>query len=359
MTPHDEPQPPKRDVNWWLLIFSLFIAFVFFDPLQRQASRLEWVLTSLGVAAFLGLFVVVLVFHHRKPVALGAIAGMALLGFVFAPFNLGAAVFVIYATAVTPYAAAGDIRLTVTTIISILALVVAESWLLNLGWVFAAYSVAYGIVNGAGNLYAARQALTVERLAKVAERERIARDLHDVLGHTLSVIILKAELAGKLLDRDRERAKVEIGDVERISRAALAEVRQTIRGYRTESLQAELERARSTLETAGVAVECHSSPVGITPAQEGVLALALREAVTNVVRHAHASTCRLRLQEVDGTCQLEIQDDGRGGAHAEGYGMRGMRERIEAFGGTLLHDAGAGTRLTITLPLTATGTTAS
>ena len=215
------------------------------------------------------------------------------------------------------------------------------------------YSVGYAVVLGAGNTYAARQAFAAERLAKMAERERIARDLHDVLGHTLSVIILKAELAGKLLDRDLQRAKAEIADVEKISREALAEVRHTIRGYRSEGLQVEIERAKSTLETAGVAVEYHSARVGITPAQESVLALALREAVTNVVRHAQAKTCRLQLLQVNGVCRLEIQDDGRGGLHAEGDGLRGMRERIEALGGSLLQDAHAGTKLTITLPLAA------
>jgi two-component system sensor histidine kinase DesK len=103
----------------------------------------------------------------------------------------------------------------------------------------------------------------------------------------------------------------------------------------------EIERAKSTLETAGVAVEYHSTRVGITPAQESVLALALREAITNVVRHAQAKTCRLQLLQVNGVCRLEIQDDGRGGLHAEGDGLRGMRERIEALGGSLLQDAHA------------------
>ncbi len=98
----------------------------------------------------------------------------------------------------------------------------------------------------------------IEHLAKVAERERIARDLHDVLGHTLSVIILKSELARKLMDHDPARAKAEIADVEQTSREALAEVRSTIRGYRDHSLEAELKQAKATLETAGVTVKSES-----------------------------------------------------------------------------------------------------
>ena len=343
----------KQSVTWWPLLFTPYIGFLFLDPLQRHASRLEWALTILGVAVFLVLYSVALAFWYRRPIALGAVVGVAMLGFVFAPFNLGAAIFIIYATSFVPYAVGGEAGPSAALIALILSIVGMESWLLHLAWVFWVYSVGYAVVLGAGNTYAARQAFAAERLAKMAERERIARDLHDVLGHTLSVIILKAELAGKLLDRDLQRAKVEIADVEKISREALAEVRHTIRGYRSDGLQVEIERAKSTLETAGVAVEYHSTRVGITPAQESVLALALREAVTNVVRHAQAKTCRLQLLQVNGVCRLEIQDDGRGGLHAEGDGLRGMRERIEALGGSLLQDAHAGTKLTITLPLAA------
>ena len=133
----------------------------------------------------------------------------------------------------------------------------------------------------------------IEHLAKVAERERIARDLHDLLGHTLSLITLKAELARKLVDRDPQRAKQEMLDVEQTSRAALADVREAISGYRGEGLAAELVRARKTLETAGITVDCEFDQLPLTPAQETVLALALREAVTNVVRHAQAQRCKV------------------------------------------------------------------
>jgi two-component system sensor histidine kinase DesK len=346
-----EAPPEKQKVSLWPLLFTLFIGFIFLNPLQRHAGRIEWALTSVGVVIFLVLYTVALTAWKKRPVALGAIAGVALLGFVFAPFNDGAAIFIIYATAFVPYAVGGQAGLSAAVIGLILVVVGAESWLLHLRWVFAAYSVAYGVILGAGNVWAARKSLAVEGLAKIAERERIARDLHDVLGHTLSVVILKAELAGRLLDRDLDRAKTEIGDVEKIAREALAEVRQTIRGYRAEGLQAEIERAKSTLETAGVAVECHGTTVGLTPAQESVLTLVLREAVTNMVRHAKAKTCRIGLRQVNGTWLMEIQDDGRGGLHTEGYGMRGMRERIEAIGGRLMQDASSGTNLTIALPL--------
>ena len=346
-----EREGGSRKVGLWPLVFTVFIGFVFLDPLERHASPLEWTLLILGVAAFIGLYTVALLYSERREVALAAIAGVSLLGFAFAPFNAGAALFIIFATSFAPYAVRGEIRPSVAVIGLIMVVVALESWLLHLQWIFFTYSAVYALVLGTGNTYAARQAFATERLAKADERERIARDLHDILGHTLSLIILKAELAGRLLDGDLDRAKAEIGDVERISRQALAEVRQTISGYLSGGLQAELERAQSTLETAGVAVQSHTARVAMTPAHERVLSLVLREAVTNVVRHAGARNCRLRLETVAGGCRMEVADDGCGGWHVEGHGVRGMRERIEALGGTLARQVDAGTTLTVVLPL--------
>jgi len=166
------------------------------------------------------------------------------------------------------------------------------------------------------------------------------------------VIALKSELASKLMERDPQRAGNEIREVEQIARQALSEVRDTIRGYRAKGLAAELAQAKITLETAGLTVQCDAaSSVQLPPMQESVLALAVREAVTNVVRHAQARTCRLRLEQENGSCRLEIQDDGRGGSSLEGNGLRGMRERVQMLGGTLERISDDGTTLTITLPV--------
>lgn len=340
----------KPKTSWWSLLFTLFVAWVFVDPVQRHADWREWTLTIGGVLAFLASYTVAVMYWHRRPIALGAIACVTLLGCVFAPFNQGAAIFIIFATAFVPYALGGQIAPSVGVIGIILVVVGLESWLLHLSWVFPAYSVGYALIIGVGNIYAARQAFAAERLAKLSERERIARDLHDVLGHTLSVIVLKAELAGKLLDRDLERARAEIDDLQMISRQALSEVRNAIRGYRVQSLEAEFQQATSTLKTAGLTVESHFLRANLTPLQENVLALTLREAVTNVVRHAGAKNCRLQLQNAGDGCRLEVHDDGRGGITTEGFGLRGIRQRVEALGGTLVYESESGTKLTITLP---------
>jgi two-component system sensor histidine kinase DesK len=287
------------------------------------------------------------------------VAGITAIGAGLLPVNGGAITFFIYAAAFLGFLfePANGFK----ALGGILAVFLVECYLLNLpSWIWLDGLVITGII-GLVNIHFGQRKRTneklrlaqaeVEHLAKVAERERIARDLHDVLGHTLSVIVLKSELASKLMDRDLAKARKEISDVEQTARAALAEVRQAIGGYRAGTIQEEFARARSALETAGVSVDCNAEVVMLTPAQETVLALITREAVTNVVRHSQARLCRLRLERKDHSAQLEIQDDGRGGAQIEGNGIRGMRERIEALHGRLERDTAAGTRLTITLPI--------
>jgi two-component system sensor histidine kinase DesK len=181
------------------------------------------------------------------------------------------------------------------------------------------------------------------------ERERIARDLHDVLGHTLSLIVLKAELASKLTETDPARAAREIRDVEQVSRKALAEVREAIRGYRG-TLEDEIARAGSLLRAGGIHAELAIQLLPMGRGAEEALALALREAVTNTVRHAAAATCTVRVSAAGGVCTLVVEDDGRGGIGAEGHGLRGMRERVEALGGSVVWECHGGTTLTVTVP---------
>jgi two-component system sensor histidine kinase DesK len=138
--------------------------------------------------------------------------------------------------------------------------------------------------------------------------------------------------------------------VEQIARKALGEVREAIRGYRAEGLAAEIKRAHSTLDAAGVTLICEENPPDLTPTEESVLSLVLREAVTNVVRHAQASQCTMRFVAKEGKTSVVVEDNGRGGVREEGNGLRGMRERIEALGGRFAVDGTRGTRLTIELP---------
>lgn len=349
--------PKNHFLGWTPYAWLVYLFFFYLQPIYGHASVREWVITIAATLVFL-----VLYFRGYWLCGWSLVlntAGIALIGVLLTPHNPGAIAFFIYASAFVAFS--GDTSFALKLLGALLAILSVEAWFLHFSlgtWLTGAVFV---LIVGGVNIHfaqARRDARKlemaqeeVEHLAKVAERERIARDLHDVLGHTLSVIVLKSELASKLMDRDPERAKNEIRDVEKISRDALADVRHAIRGYRAKGLSEEMARARATLETAGVRFDCETREIGLTPAQESVLALVMREAVTNVVRHAEARTCKVELQRVNGDCMLQIEDDGRGGFQIEGHGIRGMRERIEALGGHVERSTGQGTRIKIILPL--------
>jgi two-component system, NarL family, sensor histidine kinase DesK len=348
-----------KDHGWSPLLWVVYLGFFFIDPVMSHASLRIWLLDLAGATVFLFLYFGL--FALESPRVAIHIGGMLLLGMLFLPINGGACTFFIFASAMLPFCVSSQTAAFVG--LAMIAMVGAiEGLLLHLnGWTLF-YAAVFPMIIGAGNtVFAERNRMNrklrkaneeIEHLAKVAERERIARDLHDVLGHTLSVITLKSELAGKLMEQDPVRAGKEIREVEQVSRQALSEVRDAIRGYRSQGLVAELARAKSTLETAGVSVQCEAATSMKIPAmQESVLSLAVREGVTNVVRHAQARTCRLRIEQQNGTCRLEIADDGQGFSSTEGNGLRGMRERVEMLGGTLERTTNSGTTLTISLPL--------
>ncbi len=178
----------------------------------------------------------------------------------------------------------------------------------------------------------------VARLAAENERNRIARDLHDLLGHSLTTITVKAGLARRLAARDPEWAAREIGEVERLGRSALTDVRAAVSGYREVSLAGELASAREVLRAAGIEAPAPPAVEVVDPAHSELFGWVVREGVTNVVRHSRARTCVIAL----GPTWLEIEDDGRGGPPDAGNGLAGLRERVAAAGGTVR--AGAGPR---------------
>ena len=176
----------------------------------------------------------------------------------------------------------------------------------------------------------------VSRLAIADERLRISRDVHDILGHSLSVIALKAQVARRLMRSDPDAAAEAIGDVEFVARESLAEVRAMITGYRQRSLADELQGARDVLDAAGIAFAVtRDSAVPPAPV-DSLLAWTVREGVTNVLRHSHAHRCDISLEASNGGFTVVIVDDGVGGvASAGGSGLHGLRERVGAAGGRL------------------------
>ncbi|HYH44552.1 MAG TPA: sensor histidine kinase [Thermoanaerobaculia bacterium] len=348
--------PDDPEIGWTPYAWLVYLTFPFGYLLFAPAPAAVWMATAGAAVAFLPIYFRGFWLHGRALIA--PAAAIAAIGLLLAPVNPGASTFVIYAASflgqLTPP------RLAVRALLALVGVLALVSWALGLHPAFwgpaAVISLLIGGINvhyaevGRANAKLRLTQQEVERLAQTAERERIARDLHDLLGHTLSLITLKAELAGKLLPRDAAAAGREIREVERISREALREVRSAVSGYRSEGLSAELARARLALETAGVRLEYLVTPLDLEPAQETALGFAVREAVTNVVRHAGARTCRIRLEQDADATRLEVEDDGHGGTGPDGNGLRAMRERIEGLGGTLEHHGGAGTRIAVRLP---------
>jgi len=374
-----------QDRNRWAWLWLAYTGFLFIGPIL-EPSRNLWLGTLAVFAIFFGVF-----FRYVRSTAQGRptrfwiIAATFALGLVTFPWNHGGSTFFVYTAAFLPFSVVSVRRVLALFFLEALLILAegsifhAQQGFLYINWPNTFVAIFITLIIGGGNIFFAQQKRADCQLreaqkenmalAAVAERERIARDLHDVLGHTLSVIVLKAELASRLIQRDEasdhKRAAGEIADVERVARTALAEVREAIGGYRSRGLTAEIEAARHTLDAAGVTLllesdattanDTSSSVAHLSAAEETALSLALREAVTNIVRHARATTCRLRFFTEDGRHRLVVEDDGEHSITLEGNGLRGMRERIESLGGQLSLERDHGTRLLIELPLRSQG----
>jgi two-component system, NarL family, sensor histidine kinase DesK len=359
---------PSDVTRWMRYVWLVYLGTLLFQPaLDPAAGLLDWVAVVGLIAVFLPLYLA----GHRAAddrQLLTIVTAMAALGVVGSLINSGASVFFVYAAALAAHVE--PMRRAVQVIVALFIVVAITFFLspLPLPWRLVGFapSAIFTIVIGVANIFdAERERLEhrlrradeeIERLATLAERERIARDLHDLLGHTLSVIVVKSELAARLAEVEPARAADEMRDVERIGREALSEVRAAVAGYRARGLRGEIEGARRALAAAGVEATVEAELPALPIAHESALAFALRESVTNVVRHAGArqATIHIGLEESD--VVLEVKDDGRGGSPSEGAGLTGMRERVTALGGSVQRDGGSGMRVRVTLPVDAATT---
>jgi two-component system, NarL family, sensor histidine kinase DesK len=345
-----------RSIVRWVAL--LYAAYFFVMPAYRHSFAV-WVEFAVFYAAFLILYFLAVERTGRLQ-TVGFVL-FFLFAFLYYPLNHEAYVIFVY-----PFAMlclfVSRLRTLFLVLITMMAGVSAETRYLGRPFAMAEsvffYCVIFGLSNFAfsqqarANILLERANSEIERLSQEAERERIARDLHDLLGHTLTVITVKLDLARRLLSHDSDRARNEIVEAEQTARKALAEVREAVSGYRTEGLDAEITRARGSLLSADVKLTTALAPMNLSLSQVNVFCLALREAVTNIVRHAHATVCHVALVEKDRTIHFTIEDNGLGGQICEGNGLHGMRERLESMDGTLKLTASAsgGTGLEITLP---------
>tara|TARA_R110000744_G_scaffold172532_1_gene291229 strand:+ start:10653 stop:11819 length:1167 start_codon:yes stop_codon:yes gene_type:complete len=352
-------------------------------------------LTPYLLLIYLPFFFVPVAFTYQNPVELlwAALATLAFLAVYFhcywAPNNqlihhiiailvIGSLAALLTPTANTFFIYAGamcsrlkSVKFAVATVFGILLWMCAVSFVFKLGIYFYVPGLAFTVIVGLMNTYQYalqqnKQALVLsrketQRLAKVAERERIARDLHDLIGHTFSVITLKADLAGRLLDKDLAKARVEIKQLEDIARDALSQVREVVSGYRTSDLLSELANAKNVF--AGVDIDfdyqfdnLDEQFIELDPVANKELAIVLRELVTNILRHAKASKVTARIKKQNEQIVLSVYDDGQGyeqGARS-GFGIQGIEERVGQLNGTLQVKSGGdfnGTLSEVTLPM--------
>lgn len=360
--------PDELQLGWMPFLSLGYLVFLFLPvlfgvgespgPWRPRPGMLLPTLAS--IAVFLPLYAAAFRCTGARRVAcMLAIAG---LGYALAPFNAFSNTYLIYAAGFAPFAARA-LPARIGWLALMLSVYLAQLvWLGHPLLVFGV-TLVVAVAVFTGNHFLIENARKraelrlshdeVRRLAALAERERIGRDLHDLLGHTLSLVALKSDLAGRLVERDPGAARRELDELGRVAREALAQVRSAVTGIRAAGLAAECASARLLLEADGVAFKYALTAQALPPALETVLAMTVREAVTNVQRHARAQHASVELETGDDGFVLRIADDGRGGAIVPGNGLAGMRERIEALGGRLRIDAapGRGTRLEARWPL--------
>ncbi|MEO6968338.1 MAG: sensor histidine kinase [Rhodanobacteraceae bacterium] len=349
--------------RWFMVCNLLWLMWVFGDLLYGQ-HHVRWFapITVATVALFLLLYTLAYLRPMRELLVYASAIG--LLGFLAMPVNnSGGAAYVIYACAF--FAFQNSPRRAIAMMAGVTLIFVLEALSLHWPWQVALMMALVCAAVGGGNVAYwmncqkdAELRLShdeVRRLAATAERERIGRDLHDLLGHTLSLITLKLELSRKLFDQDPQAARREITEAEKVARHALGEVRAAVTGIRASDLAAELASARLLLESCYVHLDYDLPLPDLPPEIERGLSLVLREASTNIARHAHARTARMALVRDDDCLLMRIADDGRGGVAADGNGLAGMRERVRALGGDLRIESPLrkGTTLSVRVPLPA------
>src|SRR5882757_5766564 len=344
----------------------LYTVFFFIDPFNKN-QMWDWIWLAAVLAILVVLFIGVPYTRGWFRILLFVLFfGM---GFAYLPFNSSFGGYFVYPTVTLAFVLC-DMRKMIAIMLAECALIALEGWLLHGSvWpyglaIFLVLAITFPLLYSAQERRAsARLQLAqneIENLAKVAERERIARDLHDLLGHTLTLVVLKSELVERLIESDPASAKHEVMEIQQTARKALTEVREAVSGYRSQGLPVEIKRAEHTLQVAGIAMEYTDVDASVQddvlPEQESVLTLALREAMTNVVRHSQATKCVVRLVREDRRVVLTVQDNGVGlGSRGAGFGLRGMQERVEAAGGDLHIEGKNGTMLKVSLPVKTRG----
>ncbi|MEU3525970.1 histidine kinase [Streptomyces sp. NPDC038707] len=355
-TPVGQPPANLRELlikGLWITVWLVFLSSPVEDLVGGGRSTAATVAGSCGLAVFVGVYLALVFRTMGRPFSRRVVFGLGGVLSVLAPvlaWTLGSAWLGLFVYLAVAFGATLPLRAAYWAIPASAVVM----YLIGLrtdekearGLVVLVLLIGFAMA-GVGQLVRTTIELrkaraTVAQLAANEERLRLARDLHDLLGHSLSLITLKSELAGRMLPGHPEQAARQVADIEQVSRQALADVREAVTGYRRPRLAAELAGAQVALTAAEVIAEVPAEPdlAGVPEETESALAWALREAVTNVVRHSGASRCAVRLlrhETLDGpVLELTVEDNGSGGSgKGPGNGLTGLTERLQKVGGTL------------------------
>ncbi len=339
---------------WLIFTGFFFIKFFYVTP-----PAWEIALSAAAFGVFLLAYFVAFRNYYRPTRLRVPSLVMLLVGTVMAPVNPGANVFFSYPA--WYLARAFPPKQAFVALAGVAGLAIFVTWIFGLGLdfflpaillVFALGSMSIGI----RRLEETQSALGKSRdeaahLARIAERERIARDLHDTIGHSLSVIALKSDLAAQLADTSAPDAAQEMREINTVARQSLSEIRATLSGFWELSLESELRALESSIREAGITSKTSIAKLNLPAPVETALAMCFREAVTNVIRHSEASNCVLSLEQNRDSIVGVVADNGIGARTEPGTGLTGMRQRVEQMRGDLRIDATSGTRVEFRLPL--------
>jgi two-component system sensor histidine kinase DesK len=365
--------PPRTAVGRMrMFIWLVFIAIPLLDAVSSDDNGVAKVVTVIATIAFVAVFVS-LALMREKPLpdgqalrSVGALLAISVALTALDRQGWGTLfIFTVVAIAMcvrAPFSFYGVLLCTALCVGSLLVADAAAGAIFG----FASSTLGVGMLmlvvadlrTRNRELHAARAELA--RLAVADERARFARDLHDLLGHSLSVIALKAELAGRLMPERPSEAAGHVSQIEQVARGALTEVREAVSGYRQPTLDDEIAGAKMALSAAGIEAQIERPSVTFDPAIEAVLAWTVREGATNVIRHSGAGHCSVKVMAGLGEAGIEVLDDGPGCEDAaanghDGHGLEGLRERVARLHGQIEAGTGAagGYRLAVRVPVPA------
>ncbi len=338
----------------------IYLVFLIFPWMFSPPRTVDVVVSVVAVAVFVPIhFYAYRASSKKRILPIGAVA---LIGAVLAFFFTGNGVFHVYCAAMAgfhrPVWRSGVI-VAVCALVYVAASAIAGRSGIEMGFIlFMSLIIWFSCLSDAQSQIDKAQRDREHELdtqtASLLERERIGRDLHDLLGHTLTMVALKSDLANRLIDSDPEQAKVEVTEIQEGARRALNDVRVALSGLTAVSVATEVENASKALESAGVELTVTGDVPVLTLEQDKVYGLMIREAVTNIIRHTRASKAHIEFSANDRNRQVAITDNGGGKVDAEGRGLSGLRRRIESLGGSVRIDDQDGVSLTASLPVAAT-----